>query len=336
VTLDVLRKMRALLLVPVILAASCDDRSASTPPLEPEEGRKEWESYQEKDQGAQRVSQKDPHDPQQGETLRWREFLRICRDRDLTELQKKTFVLGQRVRWSGQLVAADKREGNGVEMRMGMPLGSVVSVALHESQTKEAVRIQKGEQVVVEGKIAGFGGLFSAAKIVDGILAHPVEAPPFSSWHELVRSSTERQVQMIGKTVVDEVFVRHVGEAELKVAPDGGKEITIPITKKQWMNLRGLTPEHSLVFEGRIAQLHPKLVWEAIHIIRVSPALDPTLQGLPEGARWVRPLVEMREWTAKDGRCGRNCWRSKRAQMTSSRGDSAGRTEAYLRSPSGV
>jgi hypothetical protein len=169
--------MRALLLVPVILAASCDDRSASTPPLEPEEGRKEWESYQEKDQGAQRVSQKDPHDPQQGETLRWREFLRICRDRDLTELQKKTFVLGQRVRWSGQLVAADTPRLRKViywmkmAQREGLDPANLIDLGLHANRSAGTPRAKLLRESLV--RTYGKPGCLDVAGIGKPVIQRP-------------------------------------------------------------------------------------------------------------------------------------------------------------------
>ena len=96
--------------------------------------------------------------------LLWREFKRIASDSSLTELQRDALLLGQRVKWAGVLQEATT-SGGFVHMRLGMPMGGLVKVALLENQTLTAVRRNKGEALAFSGRLTSYNGVLYKAAI---------------------------------------------------------------------------------------------------------------------------------------------------------------------------
>lgn len=295
--------MKKVLLLFFILVG-CEDNTSG--PVSPQEGRKILEDYrQERDAEliAKQVSQEPSQVRSQGRkegSLRWHEFRRILSDEDLTELQKDALTIGQRVSWAGKLLDADTGFGK-VVMTIGMPLGGKVRVTLQDDQVQHAVRCKKGDAVAVSGRVRRFGGLFTDSHVEDAVLwdlTNLGDLSPYDFWE----GSTAIKMQMLGSRIRFRASVLSISKEKLAVNIDGDYDVDVPLTRRQRMNLNGLTSSHTVAIDAKVAQLHPDLIFEDIQILNVEPPLDPLLQGLPPGIERIVSLIPMREWTSKDGK----------------------------------
>ena len=294
-----------------VFLAGCEEGEQS--PVSELEGKRFLDAYR-REGTDEAIAHKEPpaesqdsveSSPREGE-LRWREFKKIASDSSLTELQRDALLLGQRVKWAGVLQEATT-SGGFVHMRLGMPMGGLVKVALLENQTLTAVRRNKGEALAFSGRLTSYNGVPYKAAIGDAVITK-IEGPDGEGGNRFWEGSTFQQMRMLGSTITFTgsmplvIEVPSNKQKELTIVVSSGETAKIPLTNPQAWNLNGLGRDHTVKVQARIVELYPVIKYDQIHIVDIDPPLDERKQGLPPGLERISPLVPMRKWTGKDGR----------------------------------